>query len=355
MLPVNEIHAKNMNCKISIPMQRIQHLLFPIVLQFVTITCFAQFEDRFEDYDNSEPAHFDLRSDKKLYSKRTGKVVVDFSQWDQSHIVHDDDGSALVLYKSTYIGNSQAGGFKVTAGYVIFHDKETEVFTQQYEVQDYKMVGRLIFVRSDNYWQLLNSKGVDYENKYEDIGHDFYEGLLAVKQNGKWGYIARQGYIGVVQKISPAYHSATPFYNGAALVSSQTANGTCYGIIDKEGRIVTPMQYKCNEYDLAKGNLVLYQEGKAGKYGVLKASGQTLIPFLYDFIERKDAGDNSVFLCRMNKLWGVINEKGATIIPFNYDSIEGEEIFGIVYVFGCYKKNKPVWLDTNGQPAESPH
>ncbi len=175
-----------------------------------------------------------------------------------------------------------------------------------------------------------------------------------MKKNGRWGFVSfALGYNPRVI-IAPSYASASSFKNGKALVSNIVGGVNYYGVIDTEGNIVTPLQYTTQEHDLSNGNVVMYNQDRDKKAGVLQSTGQVLVPFDYSYIERVETVDSTVFICNQGKYTGAINASGKTIIPFVYDSIEKEQLWGTVYLFQCILKKKSYWFNTKGESSQAP-
>ena len=183
--------------------------------------------------------------------------------------------------------------------------------------------------------------------KYDDVW-DFSEGLVAVKLNGKWGFIDKSGN----EVVPLKYDWAGSFSEGLAPVR---LNGK-YGYINKSGKLVLPLKYE-DAWDFSEGlarvelsgmwgyinksgKLVIqlkyewagsFSEGLAnvklyGKFGFIDKSGKVVVPFEYD-----DAGAFSEGLARvclfkrihidnigMDYLWGFIDKSGDTVIPHLY-------------------------------------
>jgi hypothetical protein len=90
---------------------------------------------------------------------------------------------------------------------------------------------------------ISNSNKIGYFNIIGDIvipfqyddGHEFYEGLAAVKQNGLWGYINDKNQT----IISFQYDTVSSFATSRAFVRK---NGL-WGIINEKGENITPIEY----------------------------------------------------------------------------------------------------------------
>lgn len=137
-----------------------------------------------------------------------------------------------------------------------------------------------------------------------DNAKSFSEGLAAVLRNQKWGYIDNTGKI----VISHQYTDAAKFSDGLAAVSQ---NGEV-GFIDKTGNIIVPFVYD-EANDFSEG-LALVKQGN--KYGFIDKSSKIVIPLQYDTADYFSEGLAPV---KINGKWGYINQKGEMIISENYD------------------------------------
>lgn len=79
-----------------------------------------------------------------------------------------------------------------------------------------------------------DSFGNEAMSKSFEIAQNFQEGLAAVKENGKWGYINTSGAF----EINTLYDDAKPFSENYAAVN----NGTGWFFIDKNNQRVMPQQ-----------------------------------------------------------------------------------------------------------------
>lgn len=93
-------------------------------------------------------------------------------------------------------------------------------------------------VRKENEkWQVHNSRGevvTVFDGNYEQVGA-VHEGMLWVKQGGKYGFINQREEI-IVPCI---YDAVRSFFNGRAAVK---LNGK-WGFIDHSGKVVIPLKF----------------------------------------------------------------------------------------------------------------
>lgn len=159
------------------------------------------------------------------------------------------------------------------------------------------------------------------ESKEEKVLENplFKEGLLAVKVDGKWGYIDESGEF----VIEPQFLNAENFQsNRLAIVSAEwnDENGDTqelYGVIDKNGNYVIEPKYHTIE--------------KFNEDGVAKVSGNlhmnSYLGYVYD--------------------WGLINENGEVILEPRYYEI-GDFICGWARVDDFYYDTRYNYIDKDG-------
>ena len=150
------------------------------------------------------------------------------------------------------------------------------------------------------------------------------EGLIAVKNNGKWGYMNREGEIVIDFQFEDAFR----FSNGLAAVS---LNLPLYGLIDREGNWVAEPVYE--RFFFPFSNLIGAQRN--GRIGFLDTEGNVAIDFKFAGIDIPDGGASpaidrtttrAVFhggravVPVFNNRLVVINESGE-IIPTEHDDL----------------------------------
>jgi hypothetical protein len=126
------------------------------------------------------------------------------------------------------------------------------------------------------------------KSDYHLVLHDVYryaEGLAAVKMDGKWKYINKEGDIVIhgasriegMQKISEPLYAARAFRNGVAAVKLKDG----WGFINKKGEILVPGSYSY-AYDANEGFLVT--ANRKGEHFCFNMKGQPV------FTQRRIAG-----------------------------------------------------------------
>jgi hypothetical protein len=98
---------------------------------------------------------------------------------------------------------------------------------------------------------LIDSSGkILIEPQYQEIHREISEGLVAVKQNGQWGYINLNNEI----IIDFQFDGAVNFCNGIAKIKQ----GKFYGFINSKGEQITPIMYQKINF----GDKVLAKKGE---------------------------------------------------------------------------------------------
>ncbi len=130
--------------------------------------------------------------------------------------------------------------------------------------------------------------------KYESVD-GVYEGMAAVMQAGRWGFVNLKGEMIIAPKYVKVGYRTLQFKEGLAVVTTDTGINKKYGAIDKTGKTVIPFIYdELGDFQegLAPANKgKILKQGKynwqqetvaAGKTGYINKTGKTVIPFEYD-------------------------------------------------------------------------
>jgi len=122
-------------------------------------------------------------------------------------------------------------------------------------------------VKRDKEYELMNKKGEIFKSLGNIDALKFsVEGLLAVRNNGKWGYLNNKGDI----VIAPKYDSCDVFKYGFARVRM----GSKWGIIDRTGTQIIESKYE-NIFPGENGIFIFYENGA---WGVIDKTGKILVP-----------------------------------------------------------------------------
>jgi hypothetical protein len=143
------------------------------------------------------------------------------------------------------------------------------------------------------------------------------EGMFAFEQNGKIGYMDKNGTTVVpaiysYDSIGITYGVIPSFYNGYAKV---VQNRKC-GMIDKGGKLVIPIEHENLTPFTQFGNFVQVTKTISGKknYGVLTIQNKQLVPTEYEDIKF----DTGMITVKQNGKWGLIDKTGKQLLPCEY-------------------------------------
>ncbi|MDR1556845.1 MAG: WG repeat-containing protein [Tannerellaceae bacterium] len=175
--------------------------------------------------------------------------------------------------------------------------------------------------------------------KYESVSA-FSEGVAAVKQNGKWGYVNSNG-----KEILPAaYELAYPFSDGVGVLAA--ADNTLLAIVDNTGRL-TPIREKLktdSRFAIFSDGLLLVYNGR--KWGYLNKEGRLAIECKYASAQPFSEGLAAVLL---SEYWYYIDTNGET-------RVRPDDKRGIYWAMGFHEgraavlyKNGMGYIDRNGR------
>lgn len=145
------------------------------------------------------------------------------------------------------------------------------------------------------------------------------EGLIAVRQNNKWGFLDSDLNI----RVPLIYDEVDEFENGVSIVEL----GGKEGIIDEQGKyLLEPIYSKISP--VVRGGRRRIE--KDGKFGFLDENCELVIPVIYDYVTGFQEGGKGVsfaFFAFENdkEKVGIIDNKGNVVYPA---SIEGHSLFG---------------------------
>lgn len=172
----------------------------------------------------------------------------------------------------------------------------------------------------NNKYGFINRKGdVVIPANYESV-ENFSEGLAQFEKNNKYGFLDKKGDV----VIEPIYKKAASFSEGLACVKSESK----YGYINKKGELVIPATYS-EANNFSEG---LATVGKKGKEFVINQKNEVQFTLQDDFWFAGDYHDGLILVCKHGSNWdgdddlyGYMNATGELVIPTIYEDAEDFE------------------------------
>jgi len=248
--------------------------------------------------------------------------------------------TALLIWQ--WINKNIDSGFSLDAFISIGKDKDSsnnDSDTPKEEKIDNKYVGTYYegvarFRENGKYGFIRRDGKVLVEAQFDNADIKFEEGMAWIKKGKKFGFISQEKWGEVVIPIE--YDDAERFKEGFARVKK----GEKFGKINPEGKaygIDFPMEdildddFFRNRYEKI-GELIATPEGQLrakvkkrnGLWGFVDEEGDLIIDTKYE-----STGDfqNNLVWVEKDNLYGMIDSEGALIIPINYEEIFPEDKF----------------------------
>lgn len=206
------------------------------------------------------------------------------------------------------------------------------------------------FINREN--ELIIPLEYDFDS-YHYTESNFREGLVQVKQNGKWGYIDTKNNM----EIPLQFSQAKPFHEGLAAVSMDHNSITPkWFFINKKGKKVFDISSEYEFIDLTfqsgfirakyknqqlfinkkgkpigkrlyhkifpfKGDFakVVIQNQDTSKMGFINQDGKEVIPPIYNF--ENDKWINQLLRVGIQDKYGIINTKNEILVPLDYEDV----------------------------------
>ncbi len=146
-------------------------------------------------------------------------------------------------------------------------------------------------INRDSVYEMINTKGETIKRLSGiNLLKFTSEGILAVRENTKWGFINTKGEV----IVKPQYDSCESFKEGYAKVKV----GDKWGIIDKSGNTIIKPNYK-NITPGENGIFVFYNDG----WGIIDKTGKVLSPSTFLTIT---TFEKNRALARFNKMYSIL-------------------------------------------------
>jgi WG containing repeat len=240
--------------------------------------------------------------------------VVDHGKW--GYI--DKDGKIVISPQYTDAGPFKEGFARIEPWAVIgghgavriyFINKSggimniSRIYSQ---AQDFSEGLALVGVAGERGMGYIDTTGqmVIPQNDSYQVARPFREGLAAIKQGGKWGYLDKTGKMA----IEPQFAEALRFSEGLAAVK----NGDKWGYIDKSGKMAIAAQFE-TAYQHEGGLAAVKQDGK---WGFIDATGNMVIA--PQFEEAYGFSEGLVDV-KLGGKWGYCDKNGKMVIAATYE------------------------------------
>lgn len=174
------------------------------------------------------------------------------------------DETKTYLYAGTF--SQGVAPVVVSNGWMLIDEQQNQIGTEIFDeirVDEAGIAayGGVFFGMKNGEWNLYSIDGTKIsQTSYEDCCCSWGAGPIAVKKNGKWGFIDPNGETVIDYK----YDGARSFANGMAAV----AQGDLWGMINNEEKMVVPTKY-----------LTVYEITNNGAVPVETEEGWTLLEF----------------------------------------------------------------------------
>lgn len=189
----------------------------------------------------------------------------------------------------------------------------------------------------NNKEDIIDPNGKELTNfRYDYVGYMNKDGLIAVAQNGKYGYINL-----TLQIIIPlTFDYASTFAEGMAEVKQKIGNLWKSGYINTQGKLVVPYRYdKANLFYKGLGYVRLND-----KAGAVDKSGNEVVSPKYDILGLFDDEVNIARVVFAGKV-GYIHKSGKEITPLQYELASASFYHGKAEVV---LNGRKFFIDKNG-------
>lgn len=213
------------------------------------------------------------KNDKYGFIDTKGKVVIEPKyEWASSF----SDGLAIVSVEGLYGAIDKQGKTVIPFEYESLGDFQEGFATAARPPKDPEDY--------ESKYGLINKKNeVVIPFMYESMGN-LSESLIAVKKDGKWGYVDTKNK--AIIPINLAYETVSDFSDGLAAVFNyeENSDNLKYGYIDKTGKLVIAMQFIKAYWDDSEGiidfnnGIALVNEQGGRKFCINKKGAETPCP-----------------------------------------------------------------------------
>ncbi len=209
----------------------------------------------------------------------------------------------------------------------LVHSSGTAIAPPRYQMIYAAYPGTVIF-ENDGKAGMLDLQGKELGNPvYESLVYSYDDSVVRAKQGGKTGILSPAGALSVPAK----YTQIDMFTAGQAVVS---LNGK-YGVTDKGGREIIPLQYDGIATTDALGREIrnyaekvvlndtfrAYIVKKQGRYGLLAWNGKPLLPVSFEAVSVDTVNGRAHVFAKKGGKTALFSQEGKELIPARYDEL----------------------------------
>lgn len=185
----------------------------------------------------------------------------------------DSTGAWVIKPKYTAATDFNEGEAAMMSGskWGFVDKKGNEVIPPKYD-DAYQYNEDIAFVKMGNEFQYIDKKGnTVFKAPFEDIDRLCHQGLIAVRKDGKMGFINKKGKL----VIKPQFDNSqfTHFTEGLAPVMVKENGKELWGYINRKGKLKIKPQFD-DAQNFTNGYSIIKQDGK---YGFITAKGRIAI------------------------------------------------------------------------------
>ena len=177
-------------------------------------------------------------------------------------------------------------------------------------VTAYRSEASLIPVQKKEKWGYLNENGETFITPQYNQVTPFEKTLTAVQKGQKWGLIGKNN------KPATAFEYDTIMRTNYEDYQYEVKKNGLMGILDAQGKIVLPIEYKSIT---SIGQKHFIGTDKAGKQGISNYQNKVIMPYQYD--EIKPYKENTFKVKKDNKI-GIATLENKLIVSIKYDEIK---------------------------------
>lgn len=185
---------------------------------------------------------------------------------------------------------------------------------------------------------LINTRGEEITPlKYDDIGQ-FYGDLAPVMIGGRMGYLNAAGKEIVPVQFDPNYANSGLIHAGDGVELILAKLKGRHGIMDASGQIKIPFVYDDFSSEPYVGFVYFIKLGvlwarRGGKYALVDRNGKEIIPPKYDAVLVNDRSFyEKGFPVQVGRHWGLVNKEGREVVPARYDWVDDHFCNGFIRV-----------------------